>query len=94
MRILALHWAILSSNTNVIVPLLQAGASLDCINSSGQTPLTLANERGNNWICNKLKDEQHHRGVGKSGFIRNIITNPVREPVGIMNQCKLLIFFF
>ncbi|XP_065647593.1 palmitoyltransferase ZDHHC17 isoform X2 [Hydra vulgaris] len=72
----ALHWAILSSNTNVIVPLLQAGANIDCKNLQGQTPLTLAMERGNTWINYKLKDEQHHRGVGKSSFVRNIITNP------------------
>ena len=75
--VLALHWAISSSNTNVIRPLLKAGASLESVNVEGQTPLELALDRRNNWIIGQIKEEQFQRGVGKPSFIRSITNDPV-----------------
>jgi len=72
----ALHWAITSSNTTVITPLLRAGANLHAVSSSEQTPLDMAIEKGNNYIIHQLKTEQSQRGVGKPGFIRRITSDP------------------
>ena len=73
----ALHWAIASSNTNAVPPLLKAGASLDATNSKGQTPSDLADERKNNYIRHKLKEENIKRGVGSPGFLKSILSDRV-----------------
>ena len=72
-----MHWGIVSSNTNVIRTLLEAGASLDCVNANGQTPLDLALERKNNYIIHVLKEERFHRGVGRPGFVNSLLGDPV-----------------
>ena len=83
---LALHWGIVSSNTNIIRTLLEAGASLDCVNANGQTPLDLALERKNNYIIHVLKEERFHRGVGRPGFVNSLLGDPVS--LHILQQVK------
>jgi len=71
----ALHWAISSSNTNTIKPLLSAGASLDARNNDSNTPMDLAQERQNGWITHQLQSSIRQRGVGRSNFLKNLITD-------------------
>jgi len=73
----ALHWAVSSSNTNAVGPLLKSGASLEITNGKGQNALDLAEERRNKYISHKLKEDNLRRGVGKPGFIKNIMSNGV-----------------
>lgn len=73
----ALHWAITSSNTNAVPPLLKSGASLDATNGKGQTPSDLADERKNNYIRHKIKEENMKRGVGSPGFLKSILSDRV-----------------
>ncbi|XP_057317381.1 palmitoyltransferase ZDHHC17-like isoform X2 [Hydractinia symbiolongicarpus] len=80
----ALHWAISSSNTNVIKQLLKSGASLDAVNAEGQTPVELALDRRNNWIVNQLQEEQFQRGIGKPGFIKKITSDPTTKRHALM----------
>lgn len=74
---LALHFAVMSCNTSVILPLLKAGANIDALSEQGKTPLDLAKEKENQYIIHQLKNEQYQRGVGKPGFIRKITSDPV-----------------
>lgn len=71
----ALHWAIGSSNTTAIGPLLKTGASLSAMNSKGQTPADLAEERRNKYIIHKIKEENMRRGVGSPGFLRGFMSD-------------------
>jgi len=92
----ALHWAISSSNTNVVKPLLKGGASLDCVNAQGETPLELAINRKNNWIVHHLKDEQFRRGVGRPGFVNTLSNDPImkRKFLIIMSAAPLFLIGF
>lgn len=58
----ALHWAVASSNTNAIRPLLKSGANLDALNGQDLTPLDLATERRNNWIAHQIRNSVVERG--------------------------------
>uniref|UniRef100_A0A7M5V2J9 Palmitoyltransferase n=1 Tax=Clytia hemisphaerica TaxID=252671 RepID=A0A7M5V2J9_9CNID len=71
----ALHWAIASSNTNSVPSLLKSGASLEATNNKGQTPADLADERKNNYIRHKIKEEYTKRGHGSPSFLKNLLSD-------------------
>ena len=73
----ALHWAIASSNTNAVPSLLKSGASLEATNNKGQTPSDLADERKNNYIRHKIKEEYLKRGHGSPSFLKNLLSDAV-----------------
>eukprot|EP00794_Sanderia_malayensis_P018263 gene18263-20083_t len=70
----ALHWAIASSNTNSIKPLLKSGAKLDLLNEQGLLPIDLATERRNGWIIHTLESATSIPSGGRS-FFRSFTTD-------------------
>lgn len=81
-----LHFAAMSSNSNVITTLLNSGADVDAKNVNGETPLDIAKMKKNNWITGRLQRHREDKGFDSKTptFLRAFKTKQWRRRLALL----------